>query len=128
MRLDPKTLYDIQDPLEAGYYIVDDHESDSIDMALTPCVTFIVSTQGVGAAGTIDAKLQYSDDNSTWTDEPDTTMGNDTAITQLTAAGQALLNVVNPRGGYYRVYMTVGVNPVNAGVISVAGPLRHKAA
>ena len=128
MDYDPKSFAIIDDPLAAGYYVADTYDSTSIDMGIGKNVSYIVSCQGVAAGGTIDAKLQYSDDNITFTDEPDTNMGNSTSITQITAPGQELLHVINPRGRYYRVRMTVATNAVNAGVISVQQPLRHKAA
>lgn len=78
----------------------------------------------VGAiTGTVDAKVQYSDDGTSWTDE-DGASKNDTAITQITATGSAQLNVVNPQGRYSRVVVTVGGTNANMSVVSVLGPLR----
>lgn len=97
----------------------------SVDHAQAPSASFHINLGDEGVGGTLDAKVQYSDDDSAWTDEPDGEAGNDVAITQLTAAGDAVLNVPNPRGRYSRVVLTVGTNAVDAGVTSVLGPNRH---
>ena len=71
-------------------------------------------------------KSQYSDNDSTWTDYPAADeAGNDDAITQITAAGSALLHIPNPRGRYTRVVATTAVAASVVGVSSVLGPLRH---
>lgn len=104
---------------------VDSAEVSHADYA---SVSFLVDVSGVGAAGTLDAKVQYKNAAGTWVDEPDTTAGNSTSITQLTAAGSALLHVVNPRGTASRVRCTVGTNAVVFGVAYCAGPKRSIAA
>jgi len=78
----------------------------------------------VGAiTGTVDAKLQYTDtDDATWIDD-DGKSGNDTALTQITATGDAVLFVSVPRGKYARVVVTVGGTEAQVCVISLIGPL-----
>lgn len=102
--------------------------SNSIDHSTGPSGIFFLDVGTVGASGTVDMKLQYSDDDSAWTDEPDTTAGNDTAITQITATGTATLKVPNPRARYSRVVVTVAVATCDLGVTSAIGPLRHVSA
>ena len=98
----------------------------TVDHVNGSSVSFLLSVGSVGASGTLDAKTQYSDDNSTWTDYPAAdAAGNDDAITQIVAAGSAELHIPNPRGRYSRVVATVGVNAVVFGVTSVLGMLRH---
>lgn len=97
----------------------------AIDHALAPSVSFLISAGTIGSSGTIDAVVQYSADGSTYTDEPDTTAGNSTSITQITAAGSAVLHVPNPRGRYSRVKYTVGTAASVFGIVACYGPLRH---
>lgn len=99
----------------------------SVDHALAPSASYFISAGTFGSSATLNAKLQYSEDNSNWTDEPDTTAGNDTAITEMTAAGNAQLNCPNPRGRYSRVLVTTAVEAVVCGVTGVLGPLRKVA-
>ena len=99
-------------------------DSAEVSHADYPSVSFLIDVSDVGAAGTLDAKVQYKNSAGSWVDEPDTTAGNSTAITQLTAAGSALLHVVNPRGTHSRVRCTVGTNAVVFGVAHCAGPKR----
>ena len=96
----------------------------AVDHADGPSASFFVSASAVGTS--LDMKVQFSNDGSAWTDD-DGASGNDTAITQLTAAGTAQLNVPNPRGRYSRVVATA-VGTCVFGVTSVLGPLRHVAA
>ena len=125
MRNDPGTNYTFAEAVAATTYSAGAENSAAVDHSTMPCVSFFLSVGVVGSSATVDMKLQYSDDNSTWTDEPDTTLGNDTAITQITAAGTAQIDVPNPRGRYSRVVVTVATADCDLGVVSVAGPKRH---
>lgn len=101
-------------------------DGTGVDLAGYGNVSFFINVGDVGAGpGTLDAKLQYSDDNATWYDETGAG-GNDTAIAQITAAGEARLHVPNPTHRYYRVEATVGVNAVVFGVTTAAGDARHR--
>ncbi len=91
--------------------------SAAIDTQKFRQAAFYVNLADKGAAGTLDYKIQESDDGSTgWTDV------SGAAITQLTANGTARVSVnVNAtgRGRYLRAVMTVGGNTVDAGSLCV---------
>lgn len=98
----------------------------SVDHATASSASFFLSVGTVGASGTVDAKLQYSDNGTSWTDYPSSDpAGNDAAMTQKIAVGTAQLNVVVPRGRYSRMLVTVGVAASVLSVTSVLGPKRH---
>lgn len=102
--------------------------SAPVDHANGPSASFFLTAGAFGSSATLNAKLQYSDNGTNWTDYPaNDPAGNDAAMTAKTAAGTAQLNVVVPRGRYSRVLATVGVAAVEFGVVSVLGPLRHVA-
>lgn len=128
MKMDIGSNYTVDEALAAKSYAAGTDAGAAVDHAAGPAVAFFISVGTVGTNAGVDLKVQYSDDNSTWTDEPDTTAGNDTAITHITAAGDAQLNVPNPRGRYSRVFLTVSTDACVLGVTSVLGPLRHVAA
>lgn len=124
MKRDVKSNFSLVESLAAASRNAGAADGTAVDMASAESVSFLISVGSVGAAGTLAAKLQHSADGSTgWTDEV-SGAGNDTAITTITAAGNATLHVVNPRRRYYRVATTVGVNAVVYGVLGVAGPLK----
>ena len=129
MRNDTKSNYLFITALASAEIAVGTAVSAAIDHADAGSGSFLIEASVVGASATIDAKLQYSDDNSTWVDVPtDDAAKNDWAITQITVAGSAVLNVPNPRGRYSRVEIDVGVAASTVGIASVAGPLRHQSA
>jgi len=127
MRLDPGTNYTIDESHAAKEYSVTTHEGVTVDHKGGDCVSFFISAGTIGSSSTIDVKVQYSDNDSDWTDEPNTDAGNDTSITQIVAAGDARLDVPNPRGRYSRVHLTVGVTASSLGIVSILGPLRYVA-
>lgn len=121
MKMDPGSSY----ALDAGdISATDDTASLVVDHANAPSASFYIYCKSV--ATSLDAKLQYSDDGTDYTDMS-TGYGNDTSITQLTAAGEAQLNCPNPLGRYTRLLAT-SVGAVVAIAFSVAGPKRHVAA
>jgi len=124
MRLDPGSNYTFGESHASKSYSAAAATGVKVDHADGDCVSFFISVGTVGSSATVDAKVQYSDDDSTWTDEPDTTAGNDTAITQITTAGTAQLDVPNPRARYSRCVVTVGTAACVLGVTSVLGPKR----
>jgi hypothetical protein len=124
MKHDVGSNYTLAEAVASTESAVGAVNSASVDHADAPSVSFFISLGEKGAAGTLDAKVQHSPDDSTWTDD-DGASGNDTAIVQLTANGTAQLNVPNPQARYSRVVLTVGTNAVDCGVTSVLGPLRH---
>lgn len=123
MLRDVKSSYTLAVALAAISQAAGTDNSAAVDHANANSASFFVNAGTFAAGATLDVKLQYSDDNSNWTDE-DGASGNDTAVTQLTAAGSAQLNVVNPQGRYSRVVGVVAVDAVVYGVTSVTGPLR----
>jgi hypothetical protein len=124
MRFDPSTNFTIDEGLSALSRTVDTYYTAAVDHASGNTAAFFIS------CGTFDtsfvATLQYSDDNSDWTDEPDTTAGNTVSIT-LTEAGDGTIAVPNPRARYSRLKVAVGGTNV-FGVTSILGPLRSIAA
>lgn len=99
-------------------------DSPVIDHALYPTCSFFLRTKSVGTS--FDAKLQYSDNGTDWTDD-DGASGNDDAITQVIAADavkEAQIDVPNPRARYSKLVCT-SVGAVVAMCFSVAGPKRH---
>lgn len=83
-------------------------------------IHYLISLGDKGAAGTLDAKVQESDDNVTFTD----VVGAAFAIAQLAAAGTAKLKirVRQTKKRYVRVRVTVAVNACVFGVTEVHLP------
>jgi hypothetical protein len=124
MRNDPGSHYAFGEEIPAASHAAGAVNGAGVDHAIGGAVAFFFSVGDVGGAGTLDAKIQYSDNGTDWTDD-DGASGNDSAITQVSATGTAQLNVPNPRARYSRVVATVGANNVVFGCVSCAGPLRH---
>ena len=123
MRHDIGTNYTVAESHEAKEWTAAANNGDSVDHKDGGSVTFFLTAGTIGGSGTVDMKVQYSDDDSSWTDDPGTA-GNDDAITQIVAAGTAQLDVPNPLGRYSRVIMTTAVATSIVGVVSILGPLR----
>ena len=121
MLRDVKSSYLIAEAVASALITPSTVNSASVDHSLANSASFFINVGAI--TGTVDVKVQYSDDNSVWTDE-DGANGNDTAITQITASGSAQLNVVNPQGQYSRVVVVVAGTSANMSVVSVIGPLR----
>lgn len=125
MKLDPGTNFEIAEGLSAKARASGTYYTESVDHAKGQAAAFFLSAGTVGS--TVDMALQYSDDDAAWSLEPDTTYGNGTAITQLTAAGTGQINAANPRARYSRCRV-VSSGTCEFGVVSVLGPKRHVAA
>ena len=126
MRLDPMSNYIFAQQVPPASLGTGDHNSGMVDHAQAHSASFIVSVGDIGTGGTVDAKLQYSDDGSSWNDEPDDQAGNTVAIDQITASNEyAMVHAPNPRGRYSRVVVSIGNNSVVASVSSMLGPRRH---
>lgn len=97
---------------------VEAYEGAAVDHKNGPCAAFVLNV-GTFATSCV-MKLQYSEDNSTWVDEPDTTAGNTVSVT-LTEAGTGVLYVPNPRGRYSRAHVTLGGTNVCC-LINLVGP------
>lgn len=123
MRNDTKSNYEVGEVIAAGSQ-AGQVFSAAVDHAKASSVSFFISAGTVG--GTVDAISQYSEDDINWTDYPvDDEAKNDWAITQMTAAGSAQLNIPNPRGRYSRISVTPAGGAAIMSVVSVLGPLRH---
>ena len=124
MKGDPGVNYTLDDD---GYPALSraaaDYNTESIDHALAPSVSYFISC-GTFATSLV-ANLYYSDDDSEWTKET-SGAGNDLICT-LTTASNGSLHVPNPRGRYSRLSITTGGICV-FGITSVLGPLRSVAA
>ena len=96
------------------------YTTETLDHSLAPSVSYFISC-GTWATSFV-ATLQYSDNDSAWTAEPDTTAGNTVSLT-LTEAGNGVVHVPNPRARYSRLSVVIGGTCVY-GVTSVLGPLR----
>ena len=94
MKMDPGSNYLMISGLAPASVATGDHETGHVDHAEAASASFLVDVGDVGSAGTVDAVVQYSDDGSTWTNEPDGLAGNNTAIEQMTAVGQARVDAV----------------------------------
>lgn len=127
MKMDIGSNFLVDEVAEAKEYSVATSYSDSIDHSLYPSAYYAISVGTVGSSGTIDMELQYSDDDSTWADYDGLSDdgGNDTNITQITAAGNTYLNVPNPLYRYSRVKLTVGTAASTLCVYAVAGPKKY---
>lgn len=124
MKGDAKSNYSLDDVgLPALSRGAATYVSESVDHGLAPAVSFFVSC-GAWASSFVST-LQYSDNDSDWTDEPDTTAGNTVSLT-LGAAGNGSVHAPNPRGRYSRLSTVIGGTCV-FGVTSVLGPLRSVA-
>jgi hypothetical protein len=98
----------------------------TVDLQGYTNVSFLITCGTVGASATIDAKVQYSDNGSSWTDATTTDTGDTVAITQKTAVFSDRLHVVKPTHRYYRVVVTVGTAASVVGAVAALGGARHK--
>lgn len=117
--------------IAANSYAAGVTNGTSVDLSGFSNVSFFVSAGSVGAAGTLDVKSQYSDDDVNWTDDTVSnaageSVGNDVSLPQITAAGEARLHIPNPVHKYYRLVATVGTNAVVFGVTTALGGARHR--
>jgi hypothetical protein len=123
MRQDPGTNYTIAEALSALSRAAATYTTAAVDHADGGSAAFPVSC-GTWATSFV-ATLQYSDNNSDWTAEPDATAGNTVSVT-LTEAGSGTIKVPNPRARYSRLSVVIGGTCV-FGVTSILGPLRSVA-
>jgi len=108
--------------LPANDFAAGDHPTASVDHSIGNACAFLISAGVVG--GTIDGKLQYSDDNTVWVDD-DGASGNNINFGQVTAPpGNGECDVVNPRARYSRVMVTVGGANSTLSVTGVLNPRR----
>lgn len=122
MKHDPGSNYNIEEAYAAASVDASTVYTDEVDHVNAPSASFLISC-GTFATSFV-ATLQYSSNNSDWTDEPNTDAGNDVSVT-LTEAGEGQIDVPNPRARYSRVKMVLGGTCVIA-VASIAGPILYK--
>lgn len=120
---DPKsngvfTLVDASAQLTSG----SNRNATSVDLRLGRGVTWLIDI--TATAGTLTVKNQYSSDNSSFTDEPNTTAGNETS-TAFTTTGLKTLHMPNPRARYGRVNGAASGGNVTYSVIAVQFPKRQ---
>lgn len=127
MRYDIDDNFTIAESVASKSYSAGATNGAAVDMSKGMTAKFFISVGTVGTDGTVDMKLQQSEDNSTFSDVV-AASGNDTSITQITAAGTASLVVKNPTVRYYRVVTTVATAACVLGVTSVLGPLHNVSA
>jgi len=125
MKMDLETNYTIAVGLAPVSVAAGTDAGASQDHAAGHSGAFILNCGAFGSGAAITIKGQYSDDNSTFSDDDGTT-GNDYS-TKLTGAGVSVMNVPNPMGRYTRAYITVVTDAVVNGIINVLGPLRKVA-
>lgn len=118
MKNDPGSNFNIEEVFAAASQAAATVTTNAIDHAKAQSGAFAISC-GTFATSFV-ATLQYSDNNVDWTDEPDAMAGNDLGAT-LTAAGDALVKVPNPRGRYTRLSIVLGGTCVFA-VVGISGP------
>ena len=123
MKFDIVNNFEITEGYKSDTLSATTFEGASVDHKKGPCSAFILNCGTF--ATSLSMKLQYSENNSDWTDEPDTSLGNDTTKS-LTAAGTITLNCPNPRGRYTRALITSG-GANEACLINVCGPKRFVA-
>jgi len=123
MKMDLETNYTIAVGLAPVSVAAGTDAGASQDHAAGHSGAFILNAGLFGSGAEITMKGQYSDDNSTWSDDDGTT-GNDYTVT-LDEAGITTLNVPNPMGRYTRAYITVVTDAVVNDIVNVLGPLRH---
>jgi hypothetical protein len=96
-----------------------------VDMSRFQRVMFLLMVGSVGASGTVDAKLQDSNDNSTFAD-----LSPGVSITQVTASNKIV--TVEIRADqcrrYVRLSVTVGTNAVLIAAVPLAGEAVYKPA
>ncbi len=87
---------------------------------------FILNLGDDGTDGYLVAKTQYSDDDSTFSDDDGST-GNDYETTLTGPNALVVINVPNPMGRHTRLYVTVTSDTCLFGITNVLGPLRKVA-
>lgn len=96
--------------------------SSSVDLSTGGGAMFLVNMSSVGTGGSITWTVQYSSDDSTFSDET-SGAGNDTTGS-VSATGLTEINVGNPRARYVRLKAVGVVDATTFSVLSVKGPHR----
>ncbi len=117
MKSDIKTNFDIAEALAYGTVTDGTANSSSINAASGASGAFVVEAGAVGT--TLDAELQFSDDDSTFVAATDER--NDIDMTQLDAVGMEQMDVVVWEKQYARIQLTA-VGACSFAVVSILGP------
>jgi hypothetical protein len=118
MKQDPGSNYNIAEVYAAASVGASTVYTSEVDHAKAQSGSFAI-TCGTFATS-FAVTLQHSPDKSTWTDEV-AGAGNDLSGA-LTAAGDLVIDVPNPRARYTRLKIVLGGTCV-FGVIAISGPL-----
>lgn len=102
-------------------------QTNSYDCHNTTGASFLVYVDTIAAGTTIDLKLQYSDDDLTFVDEPNTYEGNDLTvqITSTDGVGVYYVHCPNARARYIRLDYTTAVSTCSFSVVATSNCLLH---
>jgi hypothetical protein len=99
----------------------------AVDLKGFTNASFLITCGTVGSSGTVVAKIQHSDDGTTWTDSAQVDTGDATvSLPSKTAVFSDRLHVVKPTHRYYRVVLTIGTAASVVGVGVALGGGRHR--
>lgn len=116
---DIKSNIKIVDHLPAAQRAAGNYEGTAVDCQGFESLLMHVSAGAFGTSATLDVKLQHSDDNVTF---EDITNG---AITQMTAAGRAILQIDQLTKRYVKAVAVAGTASVDFGVTLMLGGARE---
>lgn len=122
MKKDPGSNYEMKEVYAAASVAASTVYTDAVDHINGESAAFVISCGTYATSFAIT--LQHSVDNSTWVDEADALAGNDKSGS-ITAAGDLVIKVPNPRSRYSRLKMVLGGTCVFA-VVAVVGPYLNK--
>lgn len=112
----PKGYFTAKRAVEADAQSISTVDGQTLDLAALGArgVLFIVNVGTLGGSGTIDAKVQHSDNGSDWTDYSD----EGSPITQITASDGdgAIMGYTSGQKRYVRAVLTIGVAGSDAAI------------
>jgi hypothetical protein len=100
-------------------------DGTATDLAGFSNVSYLISCGTVGASGTVNAKVQYSNDGATWVDATTDETGEPVAIAQKSAVFSERLHITKPTKRFYRVRVAIGTAASVVSVTEVLGGARH---
>ncbi|MDQ0417917.1 hypothetical protein J2Z48_002101 [Croceifilum oryzae] len=123
---DVKSSIKLVEHIPAGSQSAGTVNGTTLDLQGFTNISFFISCGTVGANGTVQVKIQHSDNGSKWTDSRQIDTGDVVSLPQQSAVFSDRLHVVNPIHRYYRVVLTIGTAASIVGVMVVLGGARHK--
>ncbi|SDY23016.1 hypothetical protein [Thermoactinomyces sp. DSM 45892] len=123
---DVKSNLKLIEHIPAGSQSAGTVNGEPLDLQGFTNASFFISCGTVGANGTVQAKIQHSDNGSKWTDSKLVDTGDTVSIPNQSAAFAERLHVTKPTHRYYRVVLTIGTATSVVGVMAVVGGARHK--